>query len=226
MSAKPQCRPQFRQVTIASERRSIMSSSTDPRRFAPATERNRAPIVAVLERILPTQGIVLEIASGSGEHIVHFAAALPGRRWQPSDPDPEARASIAAWTALSGRSDIAPPLELDASAPSWPIARADAVLAINMVHISPWAATLGLIAGAARLLESGAPLYLYGPYRRDGHEFAPSNQAFDRNLRQRNPDWGVRRLEEVADAAFAAGLDLAEIIEMPANNLSVVFRRR
>jgi hypothetical protein len=203
-----------------------MPSSVDARRFAPATERNRAPILAVLERILPAGGTVLEIASGTGEHIVHFADALPGRRWQPSDPDQEARASIAAWTAASGRTDITPPLDLDATASSWPIERADAVLAINMVHISPWTATLGLLAGAARLLPAGAPLYLYGPYRRDGHAFAPSNEAFDRNLRQRNPNWGVRRLEDVAGTATKAGLELAEIVEMPANNLSVVFRRR
>jgi hypothetical protein len=203
-----------------------MSSSTDGRRYAPATERNRGPIVAVLERVLPAAGTMLEIASGTGEHIVHFARALPGRHWQPSDPDPAARASIAAWSAEAELGSIAAPLDLDAAAPVWPIARADAVLAINMTHISPWEATQGLIAGAARLLSAGAPLYLYGPYRRDGHAFADSNRAFDQSLRHRDPAWGIRRMEDVAATAAAAGFDLAEIVEMPANNLSLVFRRR
>ena len=203
-----------------------MSSSAPPdaRRFAPATERNRAPILAVLQRILPPHGTVLEIASGTGEHAVHFAGAFPGVDWQPSDPDPEARASIAARRAASGLGNLAEPLALDVTRPAWPIARAAAVLAINMVHIAPWEATLGLLAGAARLLRAGAPLYLYGPYRRDGHGFAPSNQAFDDSLRRRDPAWGVRRLEDVADSAALAGFTLAEVVEMPANNLSVVFR--
>jgi Protein of unknown function (DUF938) len=194
-------------------------------RYAPATERNRAPILAVLARILPAAGTVLEIASGTGEHCVYFAEALPALRWQPSDPDQAARASIAAWRAEAGLANIAEPLDLDAAAPAWPIETAAAVLAINMVHISPWAATKGLIAGAARVLAAGAPLYLYGPYRRDGHDFAPSNRAFDHSLQQRNPEWGVRRLEDVGDLAAACGFALAEIVEMPANNLSLVFRR-
>jgi len=204
-----------------------MSSSDlpDARRFAPATERNRAPILAVLRRILPASGTVLEIASGTGEHAVYFADALPGLQWQPSDPDAEARASIAAWREASGLGNIAAPLALDVTQPAWPIAEAAAVLAINMVHIAPWAATLGLLAGAARLLPGDAPLCLYGPYRRDGHAFAPSNQAFDDSLRRRDPAWGVRRLEDVLEVAERAGFALAEVIEMPANNLSVVFRR-
>jgi len=211
--------------TIASERRSIMSSSSDARLFSPAAERNREPIAAVLRRILPASGIVLEIASGSGQHVAYFAAALPALSWQPSDPDPDARASIALLAADSGLGNIVSPLALDTTAPSWPVERADAIVAINMIHPSPWPATLGLLAGAARLLPSGAPLYLYGPYQRDGEELAESNRAFDDYLRQRNPEWGIRRLETVAQVAAEAGLDLAEIVEMPANNLSVVFRR-
>jgi hypothetical protein len=204
-----------------------MSSSTQPdtRRFAPATERNRGPILAVLQRILPPSGLVLEIASGTGEHAVHFASALPDLQWQPSDPDPAARASIAAWRAASGLGNIAEPLALDVTLSAWPIAGAASVLAINMVHIAPWQATLGLLDGAARLLPAGGPLFLYGPYRRDGHAFAPSNQAFDESLRRRDPAWGVRRLEDLVDSAERAGFALAEIVEMPANNLSVVFRR-
>jgi SAM-dependent methyltransferase len=197
----------------------------DHRRYAPATLRNRASIMAVLERILPAAGTVLEIASGSGEHAVHFAAAFAQLRWQPSDPDASARASIAAWRAEAGLDNLAAPIELDAAAPDWPIERTNAVLAINMVHIAPWDAALGLVAGAARLLAPGAPLYLYGPFRRAGHAFAPSNAEFDQSLRQRNPQWGVRSLEDVEGIAAAAGFTLAEIVEMPANNLSLVFRR-
>jgi SAM-dependent methyltransferase len=197
----------------------------DQRRYAPAALRNRGPIMAVLARILPAVGTVLEIASGSGEHAVYFAAGLPRLRWQPSDPQAAARASIAAWRAEAGLDNLAQPLDLDAAAPEWPIGRADAVLAINMIHIAPWGAALGLVAGAARLLAPGAPLYLYGPYRRAGHDFAPSNVEFDQSLRQRNPDWGVRPLDDVAAIAAAAGFALDEVVEMPANNLSVVFRR-
>jgi hypothetical protein len=198
----------------------------DQRRYAPATERNRDPILAILRRILPESGIVLEIASGSGEHAQFFARALSGLHWQPSDLDAAARASIVAWTAESGLSNVNAPLALDAAAPNWPIERADAVIAVNMVHISPWAASIGLLGGAARLLAAGAPLYLYGPYRQDGTELAPSNLSFDRNLRMQNPAWGLRDLGEFTRAADAAGFDRAEVIEMPAHNLSLVFRRR
>jgi hypothetical protein len=201
-------------------------TSLDARRIAPAAARNRAPILAVLDTILPATGCVLEVASGSGEHIVHFAAAHSALLWQPSDPDPAARASIAAWTQTRGLGNILPPLALDAAAPAWPLTRADALIAINMVHISPWAATLGLFAGAARLLETGAPLYLYGPYRRDDEPTVSSNLAFDADLRARNPAWGLRALETVSEAADAAGFAREAIIAMPANNLSLVFRRR
>jgi len=205
---------------------SLSDVPIDPRRFAPATERNRAPILALLARVLPPAGTVLEIASGTGEHAVFFARALPRLTWQPSDLDAAARASIAAWTAEAGLDNVAAPLALDAAEPNWPIAEAAAVLAVNMVHISPWSATIGLFAGAARVLPAGAPLVLYGPYRRGGAHTAPSNAAFDQNLRRQNPDWGVRDLEAVVEAAGLAGLVLEEIVEMPANNLSLVFRRR
>ncbi len=194
------------------------------RRHAPATLRNRDAIVAVLEGVLPERGTVLEIASGSGEHVVHFAAAFPALDWQPSDPDPDALRSIAAWTGEADLANVAPPVTLDASADAWPVAKADAVLCINMVHISPWTATLGLLRGAGRLLPEGGPLYLYGPYLRAGVETAPSNLAFDRSLKARDPAWGLRDLADVEAAAAREGLALESIVEMPANNLSLIFR--
>ena len=199
---------------------------TDPdaKRHAPATLRNRAAIVEVLADILPAQGRVLEIASGSGEHIVHFAAQFPNLEWQPSDPDPAALASIAAWTAESGLTNIAPPIAIDARSEDWPIQSVDAIMCINMIHISPWSATKGLFTGAARRLSPGAPLYVYGPFRRAGVATAPSNEAFDESLRSRNPEWGVRELEAVEALAFAAGLMLETVTDMPANNLSLIFR--
>ncbi|MBR0682711.1 DUF938 domain-containing protein [Roseomonas eburnea] len=196
---------------------------TDPRRFAPAAARNRDPILAVLRGCLPARGLVLEIASGSGEHAVHFAAAFPSLMFQPSDPDAAARASIDAWA--SGVTNLRPALALDAAAAEWPIAAADAVLCINMIHIAPWSACEGLMRGAAAILPAGAPLVLYGPYRRGGRHTAPSNAAFDADLRARNPAWGVRDLEEVAALAVASGFGATEVTEMPANNLVVVFRR-
>jgi SAM-dependent methyltransferase len=195
----------------------------DPRRFAPATERNRAPILERLRRCLPPAGLVLEVASGSGEHCAHFAAALPGLDWQPTDRDADNRASIDAWCA--GLANVRPALALDATAAAWPVARADAVLCINMIHIAPWAAAEGLLRGAARLLPSGAVLVLYGPYRRDGVPTAPSNEAFDASLRARDPAWGLRRIEAVASAAAGAGFAPPAVTEMPANNLLLAFRR-
>lgn len=193
---------------------------------SPAALRNRDAILDVLRGAFPAKGLVLEVASGSGEHVVHFASALPGLRWQPSDPSAEARASIAAHVADSGLSNIAPPIALDAAAPeSWPIDRADAMLCINMVHISPWAATLGLLRGAGRLLRPGAPLLLYGPYRETGVETAPSNLAFDESLRARNPAWGLRWRHEVEEAAKANGLEPVSRHPLPANNLALLFRR-
>jgi len=198
---------------------------SDDRRHAPATLRNRDAIAAVLAEWLPDTGTVLEVASGSGEHIVHFAATFPALDWQPSDPDPAGLVSIAAWCADAGLANIAPPLALDASAGEWPIERADAILCINMVHISPWDATLGLFAGAARLLPIGAPLILYGPYVEPDVPTADSNIAFDASLRARDPAWGLRQIDDVKASAIAAGLVFAERRAMPANNLMLLFRR-
>ena len=192
-------------------------------RHAPATARNRDPILTVLREILPERGLILEIASGTGEHVRYFAANLPQLDWQPSDPDAQALASIAAWS--EGLPNVHPPLQLDATAAEWPIAHVDAILCINMVHISPWAATEGLFAGAARLLNEGAPLYLYGPYRRVGVPTAPSNEAFDASLKAQNAAWGLRQLEDVAALAENRGFRFDGLAEMPANNLSLVFRR-
>jgi hypothetical protein len=199
---------------------------TDHRRSAPHVMRNATPIAAVLVELLPARGLALEVASGTGEHIVHFAREFPGLLWQPSDPEASALRSIEAWRAEAGLLNLLPALALDARAAEWPAARADAILAINMVHISPWAATLGLLRGAGRLLSAGAPLYLYGAYRRAGVETAPSNAAFDESLRAQNPEWGVRDLEAVTAEAATHGLVLERIVEMPANNLSVVLRRQ
>lgn len=195
------------------------------KRSAPATLRNRDAIAAVLADWLPPKGIVLEIASGSGEHIVYFANRFPALDWQPSDPDADALASIAAWSAEARLANITSPLRLDASAPGWPTADADAVLCINMVHISPWAATLGLFSGAARMLGPGAPLILYGPYVEPDVPTAGSNLAFDADLRARNPAWGLRDLDHVKAAARDAGFAFAERRAMPANNLMLLFAR-
>ncbi len=198
---------------------------TDHRRSAPAALRNRDPILAVLREILPARGLVLEIASGTGEHVVHFARHLPQLTFQPSDPDEGARASVAAWIEGSGLDNIRAPIALDAASPPWPLPQADAIICINMIHISPWRATEGLLDGAALVLPSGAPLYLYGPYRRRDAPTAPSNEAFDASLRGRDPAWGLRLLEDVAARAAQAGFALERAVEMPASNLSVVFRR-
>lgn len=198
---------------------------TDRRLEYPATARNRDAILAVLRGVLPASGQVLEIASGSGEHVVHFARAFPDLTFQPSDPEDAALQSIAAWTEGSGLVNIRPPVKLDATFDPWPVTTADAVLCINMIHIAPWRASEGLFHGAAKLLPAGAPLYLYGPYRRADVVTAPSNEAFDENLKARNPEWGLRDLEAVAKLAGDEGFSAPEITEMPANNLSVVFRR-
>jgi hypothetical protein len=198
---------------------------TDHRQYAPATVRNRDFIVDVLRDVLPTTGLILEIASGSGEHVVHFARNFPGLIFQPSDPEPEALLSVAAWVKDAEVENVRAPIVLDASQSPWPIASADAIICINMVHISPWDATVGLITGAAATLSPGSPLYLYGPYKRKGFATTPSNEAFDRNLRDRNPTWGLRDLEAVAGVAQSVGFSAPAVTEMPANNLSVVFRR-
>jgi hypothetical protein len=195
------------------------------RRRAPAAARNRQPILDVLQPHLPARGLVLEVASGSGEHTAHFAQALPGLTFQPSDPDAVARASIDDWTATLGLGNVRPALDLDAASDVWPIATADAIACINMIHIAPWDSTVGLIRGAAGLLPKDGTLFLYGPYFRDGFETASSNLAFDRDLRASNPAWGIRALEEVVTLAQANGFGAPFVTEMPANNLSVLFRR-
>lgn len=198
----------------------------DARLYAPAAARNREPILSVLKQYLPQSGQVLEIASGSGEHAVHFAqSSPPDLIFQPSDPDAAARASIDGWAAELDLPNIRPALALDAASEDWPIDRADAVLCINMIHISPWKATEGLVRGAARVLPAGGLLYLYGPYKRGGRHTAPSNEAFDADLRSRNANWGVRDLETVAALAAKAGFGNPLVEEMPANNLSVIFRK-
>ena len=198
--------------------------SSDARRYAPSAARNRDPIQRVLSRHLPARGLVLEVASGSGEHIVHFAqSGGPGLEFQPSDPDPAARASIDDWVKATGLSTVRPALSLDAVSDTWPIERADMVIAINMVHISPWAATVGLVSGAARVLPPDGKLFLYGPYRRGGQHTAPSNEAFDLDLRARNPAWGVRDLEAVAELAETHGFGPPQVEPMPANNFVLVF---
>ncbi len=197
----------------------------DARLHAPAAQRNRDAILAVLEGILPQAGLVLEVASGSGEHAVHFARALPHLTFQPSDPSPDAVASIAAWAQGSGLGNILPPLVINASATHWPIQAADAILCINMIHIAPWAAAEGLFRQAGGLLEPGRPLYLYGPYLRADRPLEPSNAAFDESLRSRDPGWGLREVDAVAALAAASGFGPPQVIEMPANNLSLVFRR-
>lgn len=195
------------------------------KRHAPATQRNRDAIAAVLADWLPPTGTVLEIASGSGEHAVHFAAAFPHLAWQPSDPDAAARASIMAWWADAGCDNLAPPIALDAAGSDWPVGGVDAILCINMTHISPWAATVGLFAGAARLLAPGAPLILYGPYVEADVPTVESNRAFDASLRARDPAWGLRDTAAVKAVAADAGLGFAERRAMPANNLMLLFRR-
>lgn len=197
----------------------------DPRRVAPAVARNRDPLLAVLRRVLPARGTVLEVASGSGEHAVYVAPRLPGIVWQPTDPDPEALRSIAAWTAEARVDSVLPPIALDAAMDPWPVTRADALVCINMVHIAPWSACEGLFRGAGRILPAGAPVVLYGPFVRDGAHTAPSNADFDRGLRARDPRWGVRDLADVTRVAESTGFCLDEIVAMPANNLTVVYRR-
>jgi SAM-dependent methyltransferase len=195
------------------------------RRVAASAERNRDPILAVLKRVLPAAGTVLEIASGTGQHAAHFAPRFPGLVWQPSDPDPDMRASIAAWVAGTPAANLRPPLDLDVCVGDWPLGKAAAVIAVNLIHIAPWDVCRALTEGAGRILDSGGVLFLYGPYKVDGRHTAPSNAAFDESLRRRDPAWGVRDLDDVAAAAAASGLDLADTVPMPANNLSVVFRK-
>lgn len=202
-----------------------METPSDKARHFPATARNRDAIAAVLKRCLPATGTVLEIGSGSGEHSIYFAGLFPGLRWQPSDPDPLNLESIAAWRDAAGKDNLCPPLAINASDVILPVSSADAIMCINVIHISPWDATKGLMRNAARLLPAGAPLYLYGPYRIAGAHTAPSNEAFDASLRSQNETWGVRDLEDVCAEARKNGLEFVERVEMPSNNQSVIFRQ-
>jgi hypothetical protein len=217
-----------------------MAAMSDARQFAPATQRNRDPILQVLARVLPPTGTVLEIASGTGEHAIYFAPRLAPRQWIPSDPDAASRHSIAAWRTAQPVDNLHPPIDLDVGQGIWPVEATDglstlptldlqqhpitAMVNINMVHIAPWSACLGLFAGAGRILPQGGILYLYGPFKRDRQHTAPSNAAFDATLKGWNPAWGVRDLEAVETVAQNQGLSLVEVVEMPANNLSVVFQ--
>ena len=194
---------------------------------SPAVARNTAPILEVLRAHLPARARVLEIASGSGEHAMAFARALPATTWTPSDPSPEALVSIAAWRAEADLLNLNAPLELDAAAPeTWPEVDVQVILCANMIHISPWAATEGLLAGASRILpDPGGLLVLYGPYRENDVPLAPSNAAFDASLKSRDPAWGLRELDEVVALAKTHRLHLTRRVEMPANNLMLLFRR-
>jgi uncharacterized protein DUF938 len=210
---------------MSGERFYEASLGIDRRRSAPAALRNREPIAEVLRSWLPDSGLVLELASGTGEHAVYFAERFPSLDWQPSDIHADALGSIDAWREAVALANLRPPIALDASAADWPIARADAVLSINMVHISPWTAALGLLAGSARILPSGRPLVLYGPWIRDGTATEASNLDFDSDLKRRNPEWGLRKVEDFA-AAGQRDFELVETRPMPANNLMLLLRRR
>jgi hypothetical protein len=201
-------------------------AAADSKRSAPAALRNREPIGDVLAEWLPTTGTILEIASGSGEHALYFAERFPALEWQPSDIHPDALASIRAWRTAAGPANLREPIAIDSASSNWPIDRADAILSINMVHISPWASALGLIEGSARLLPSDRPLILYGPWLKDDIDTAPSNIAFDADLKSRDSRWGLRRVEDFAAAAAAEGLDLIQNRSMPANNLMLLLKRR
>ncbi|APX92200.1 SAM-dependent methyltransferase [Halomonas sp. 1513] len=196
----------------------------DPRLSSPAALRNREPILTVLRDWLPPQGRVLEVASGSGEHALHFATALPHLSWQPSDPSATARASIEAWRVEQGPANLLAPLALDVSQRPWPVPDFNALVAINLLHISPWAVSEALFAEAGERLPEGGMVYLYGPFMRDGEHTAESNAAFDADLRQRNPEWGIRELESILALAERHALGVVAVEEMPANNLSVVLR--
>lgn len=191
----------------------------------PAAERNREPILRALREVLPEEGLVLEVASGSGQHVVHFAAALPGLTFQPTDVEPAHLESVRAWIADAGVENVREPIFLDATAERWPVERAAAIYCANMIHIAPWEAALGLLAGAGRVLEPAGVLCLYGPFAFDGRYTAESNAAFDRSLQARDPRWGVRDLEDVAAVAAEHGLERDAVHALPANNHVVVFRK-
>lgn len=199
--------------------------TTDGKWSIPAAERNKDPILGVLARVLPSRGLVLEVASGTGQHVMHFAKSLSELTWQPSDPDPELRESIALRIQDERRANVNSPIDLDVTKLPWPLQTADAVVAINMIHVAPWSATPALFAGAKALISPHDVLFLYGPYRRFGRHTSPSNAQFDSDLRAQNSEWGLRDLESVSEVAASSGFALSEIVEMPANNLAVVFKR-
>jgi SAM-dependent methyltransferase len=202
-----------------------MSEASDPRFYFPHVARNREAILQVLRRVLPPQGLVLEVASGSGEHAAYFAERLPSLIWQPSDPDPRSLASIAAHRTAADAPNLLAPVCLDATSGQWPIESADALVCINMIHISPWVVSEGLMAGARRVLRMGGVIYLYGPYKIDGRHTAQSNKEFDAWLRTQNAQWGVRDFADIADLAARNDFVLIETVPMPANNLSIIFKR-
>lgn len=206
-------------------RRFYEGQAQGSRRSAPAALRNREPIAEVLAEWLPPTGLVLEIASGTGEHVIYFTERFPALEWQPSDIHPDALASITAWRSASDERNLRSPIVIDAASPDWPIDRADAILSINMVHISPWKSALGLLDGANRLLPSGAPLILYGPWMKQGVATASSNLAFDADLKRRDPEWGLRMVEDFAAAAEERDLKLVDTRAMPANNMMLLLRR-
>ena len=199
--------------------------TADGKWSTPTAERNKGPIFDVLAQVLPSRGLVLEVASGTGQHVMHFAKALSGLTWQPSDPDAELRESIGLRIQEERRANVKWPIDLDVIKLPWPLQTADAILAINMIHVAPWPATLALFEGAKALLSTQAVLFLYGPYRRFGRHTTESNAQFDLDLRTQNPEWGLRDLEAVSEVAARAGFILAETVEMPANNFSLVFKR-
>ena len=210
---------------MSDEARFYEAPAAGAQRSAPAALRNREPIVHVLAEWLPATGLVLEIASGSGEHALFFAERFPSLEWQPSDVHPDALASISAWRDTADLPNLRAPMTVDAALAAWPIERADAILSINMVHISPWASALGLLEGASRLLQPGAPLILYGPWLKDDIETVPSNLDFDADLKRRNSAWGLRRVEDFAAAAQPRGFALEDVRRMPANNLMMLWRK-
>lgn len=195
------------------------------KQLSASSERNKDPILKVLREILPETGLVLEIASGTGQHAVHFAGALTGLEWQPSDVDEDLRASVEAWRAEAGHPNLRAPVHLDTTSQTWPLEAADAIVNSNMIHIAPWEVCIGLLEGAARILPEGGILYMYGPYKIGGRHTAPSNEAFDQSLRTRDPSWGIRNLDDVALEARRRGLHLIKTVQMPANNLSVIYRK-
>lgn len=204
----------------------LRANDPDRRMFSPSAARNSEPILKILRRLLPSQGVVLEIGCGTGEHAVCFAEAFPNLTWLPSDPDPASRASTASWIKFKRLNNVLSPLDVDACSTEWSVgtlAPFDAMLSINMVHIAPWDATVGLFSGAGRLLRAGGRLCLYGPFMHNGAHNAPSNAVFDETLKARNPSWGLRDIADLERVAGAVGLRLGEIVEMPANNKLLVF---